>query len=162
MTAEGFEIETQLVLGAVKAGLEMREVPSYELVRRAGTSNLNAMRDGLRIVRTMLSRDLRRDATAATSAFAASSSPSGARTSSPKRASGAGSTAACTTTTPPATPGPNAARRNGARRSAPSSPTGSSMTARLRGRLNARRARHTAAPVYAVDSRMTSTSRSDA
>ena len=31
VTAEGFEIETQLVLGAVKAGLEMREVPSYEL-----------------------------------------------------------------------------------------------------------------------------------
>ena len=65
VTAEGFEIETQLVLGAVKAGLEMREVPSYELVRRAGTSNLNAMRDGLRIIHTMLSRDLRRNATAA-------------------------------------------------------------------------------------------------
>ena len=42
LTADGFEIETQLVLGAVKAGLEIREVPSFELERRAGTSNLNA------------------------------------------------------------------------------------------------------------------------
>jgi Glycosyl transferase family 2 len=57
LTADGFEIETQLVLGALKAGLEIREVPSYELERRAGTSNLNAARDGLRIVRTMLGRD---------------------------------------------------------------------------------------------------------
>ena len=54
LTADGFEIETQLVLGAVKAGLEIREVPSFELERRAGVSNLNAARDGLRILRTML------------------------------------------------------------------------------------------------------------
>ncbi len=60
LTADGFEIETQLVLGALKAGLEIREVPSYELQRRAGTSNLNAARDGLRILRTMLGRDERR------------------------------------------------------------------------------------------------------
>jgi glycosyltransferase involved in cell wall biosynthesis len=65
-TAEGFEIETQIVLGAVKAGLEMREVPSYELARRAGASNLNAIRDGVRIIRTMLSRDLGHHADAAT------------------------------------------------------------------------------------------------
>ena len=54
LTADGFEIETQLVLAAVKAGLEIREVPSFELERRAGASNLNAARDGLRILRTML------------------------------------------------------------------------------------------------------------
>jgi hypothetical protein len=54
--------ETQLVLGAVKAGLEIRETPSFELERRAGTSNLSALRDGLRILRTMLGQgDLRRD-----------------------------------------------------------------------------------------------------
>ena len=62
LTADGFEIETQLVLGAIKAGLEIREVPSFELERRAGTSNLNAVSDGLRVLRTMLGQgDLRRD-----------------------------------------------------------------------------------------------------
>lgn len=59
LTADGFEIETQLVLGAVKAGLEIREVPSYELERRAGSSNLNAARDGIRILRTMVGQDVR-------------------------------------------------------------------------------------------------------
>jgi hypothetical protein len=62
LTADGFEIETQLVLGAVKAGLEIREVPSFELERRAGTSNLNALRDGIRVLRTMLGQDVRRAA----------------------------------------------------------------------------------------------------
>jgi Glycosyl transferase family 2 len=60
LTADGFEIETQLVLGAVKAGLEIREVPSFELERRSGTSNLNAARDGIRILRTMVGKDVRR------------------------------------------------------------------------------------------------------
>ncbi|MDQ6605058.1 MAG: glycosyltransferase family 2 protein [Actinomycetota bacterium] len=60
LSADGFEIETELVLGAVKAGLTIREVPSFELARRAGTSNLNAARDGLRVLRTMLGQRLRR------------------------------------------------------------------------------------------------------
>jgi glycosyltransferase involved in cell wall biosynthesis len=60
LSADGFEIETELVLGALKAGLEIREIPSYELERRAGTSNLNAARDGLRVLRTMLGRDQHR------------------------------------------------------------------------------------------------------
>jgi glycosyltransferase involved in cell wall biosynthesis len=60
LTADGFEIETQLVLGAIKAGLEIREVPSFELERRAGTSNLNAVSDGLRVLRTMLGQGDRR------------------------------------------------------------------------------------------------------
>ena len=60
LTADGFEIETQLVLGALKAQLEIREVPSFELERRAGTSNLNAARDGMRVLRTMVGRDERR------------------------------------------------------------------------------------------------------
>jgi hypothetical protein len=54
LSADGFEIETQLVVNAVKAGLEVVEVPSVELERRAGASNLNALRDGLRILETML------------------------------------------------------------------------------------------------------------
>jgi len=56
LTADGFEIETQLVLNAVKADLKIEEVPSFELERRAGSSNLNAFRDGRRVLRTMLSR----------------------------------------------------------------------------------------------------------
>jgi hypothetical protein len=54
LTATGFEIETQLVLNAVRAGLEIREVPSLELSRRAGVSNLKAYRDGRRVLATML------------------------------------------------------------------------------------------------------------
>jgi hypothetical protein len=65
LTADGFEIETELVLGAVRAGLTIREVPSFELERRAGTSNLNAARDGLRVLRTMLGQRLRRRSVAA-------------------------------------------------------------------------------------------------
>jgi glycosyltransferase involved in cell wall biosynthesis len=60
LTADGFEIETQLVLSAVGAGLKICEVPSFELARRAGTSNLNAFRDGRRVLRTLLSERPRR------------------------------------------------------------------------------------------------------
>ena len=56
LTATGFEIETQLALNAVSAGLEVREVPSYERPRRAGVSNLNAYRDGRRVLRTLLTK----------------------------------------------------------------------------------------------------------
>jgi hypothetical protein len=54
LSADGFEIETQLVVNAVKAGLTVAEVPSVELERRAGASNLNAFSDGMRILETML------------------------------------------------------------------------------------------------------------
>jgi hypothetical protein len=61
LTATGFEIETQLTLNAVKAGLEIREVASFELPRRDGASNLNAVRDGLRVLRTILDERPGRD-----------------------------------------------------------------------------------------------------
>lgn len=61
LTADGFEIETQLVLNAIKAGLEIHEVPSFELERRAGTSNLNAFRDGRRVLRTMFAERISRE-----------------------------------------------------------------------------------------------------
>jgi len=54
LTATGFEIETELALNAVIAGLEIREVPSFELRRRAGVSNLRAYRDGRRVLSMML------------------------------------------------------------------------------------------------------------
>jgi glycosyltransferase involved in cell wall biosynthesis len=56
LTATGFEIETQLALNAVSAGLKVHEVPSYERPRRAGVSNLNAYRDGRRVLRTLLTQ----------------------------------------------------------------------------------------------------------
>jgi len=54
LTADGFEIETQMVVNAVKAGLRIAEVPSFELMRRSGQSNLRTFRDGQRVLRTLL------------------------------------------------------------------------------------------------------------
>jgi glycosyltransferase involved in cell wall biosynthesis len=54
LVSDGFEIETEIVARALRTGLKVVEVPSFEFPRRAGASNLNAVRDGLRIVRTMV------------------------------------------------------------------------------------------------------------
>ncbi len=54
LTGDGFEIETELVVKAVKAGLRIAEVPSMEANRRFGESNLRTFRDGGRVLRTML------------------------------------------------------------------------------------------------------------
>lgn len=54
LEADGFEIETELMLHAVKARLTIAEVPSFEAPRRFGTSNLNTFRDGWRVLRTIL------------------------------------------------------------------------------------------------------------
>jgi len=53
-TACGFEIESELAVHAVKASLRIAEVPSTELPRRYGMSNLHAFRDGLRVLRTLI------------------------------------------------------------------------------------------------------------
>ncbi len=53
LTSGGFEIETEIAVRAVVAGLRIAEVPSVELLRHHGTSNLNAWRDGWRIVRLL-------------------------------------------------------------------------------------------------------------
>jgi glycosyltransferase involved in cell wall biosynthesis len=55
----GFEVETLLNIKAAKAKLAVVEVPSYEAVRNAGTSNLSAHRDGLRVLRTILAERIR-------------------------------------------------------------------------------------------------------
>ncbi|HET9073782.1 MAG TPA: glycosyltransferase family 2 protein [Solirubrobacteraceae bacterium] len=60
LTADGFEIEMQLIVSAIKAGLRIEEVPSMELARRAGDSNLNAWRDGRRVLATLLTERVRR------------------------------------------------------------------------------------------------------
>jgi hypothetical protein len=54
LTAHGFEIETELVIHALKANLRIAEVPSTELPRRCGTSNLHTFRDGQRVLRTLI------------------------------------------------------------------------------------------------------------
>jgi glycosyltransferase involved in cell wall biosynthesis len=51
---DGFEIETLLNLRAAGAGLAITEVPSFEHPRIHGVSNLNAVRDGWRVLRTIL------------------------------------------------------------------------------------------------------------
>jgi glycosyltransferase involved in cell wall biosynthesis len=54
LTADGFEIESQILGHAAVAGMRIAEVPSVELPRLAGESHLNARRDGTRILKTML------------------------------------------------------------------------------------------------------------
>jgi glycosyltransferase involved in cell wall biosynthesis len=49
----GFEVETVINVRSVKGGLVVWEVPSYECRRLHGASNLHAVRDGLRIARTL-------------------------------------------------------------------------------------------------------------
>lgn len=55
LQSDGFEIETEIVVRAVKAGLRIGEVPSFESERLHGDSNLSAWRDGRRVLRTLLS-----------------------------------------------------------------------------------------------------------
>jgi len=49
----GFEVEATMNIRAAKAGLTVWEVPSFERPRLSGRSNLNAVRDGLRILRVI-------------------------------------------------------------------------------------------------------------
>jgi len=57
---DGFEIETLINCRVAAAGLQIHEVPSLELSRVYGESNLHAVRDGLRVLRTILTERLRR------------------------------------------------------------------------------------------------------
>ena len=56
---DGFEIETMINVRVAQAGLAVTEVPSVELVRIFGESNLHAVRDGLRVLRTILTERVR-------------------------------------------------------------------------------------------------------
>lgn len=51
---DGFEVETLLNIRAHQSALVVAEVPSYEYQRIAGSSNLHVVRDGLRVLRTVL------------------------------------------------------------------------------------------------------------
>jgi hypothetical protein len=50
---DGFEVETLINIRIARAGLAVKEVASYEHSRIHGVSNLNAVSDGWRVLRTI-------------------------------------------------------------------------------------------------------------
>ena len=58
LDADGFEIETLMNIRALRAGLAVTEVPSFEARRIHGTSNLNTITDGWRVLRTIIDERL--------------------------------------------------------------------------------------------------------
>jgi glycosyltransferase involved in cell wall biosynthesis len=55
---DGFEIETLIHLRVAEAKLTVAEVPSFEHSRIHGVSNLSSVKDGLRVLRTVLQERL--------------------------------------------------------------------------------------------------------
>jgi len=54
LKSTNFEIETEMFIKAKKLELKVVEVPSVELRRKHGKSNLNAVKDGFRIFKTIV------------------------------------------------------------------------------------------------------------
>lgn len=54
LTSDGFEIETEMNVRALRSGMRVVEVPSFESERIYGKSNLSAIKDGLRVLRVIL------------------------------------------------------------------------------------------------------------
>lgn len=54
LTSTGFEIETELTVRAVQAGLRIAEIPSLEMPRRSGRSSLRSIPDGYRVLQLLL------------------------------------------------------------------------------------------------------------
>lgn len=54
LESTNFEIETEMFIKAKKLDLKVVEVPSVELRRKNGKSNLNAVKDGFRILKTIV------------------------------------------------------------------------------------------------------------
>jgi glycosyltransferase involved in cell wall biosynthesis len=54
LDCDGFEVETLMNVRVAKAGLAVQEVPSVEQERVHGESKLNPIRDGLRVLRTIV------------------------------------------------------------------------------------------------------------
>lgn len=57
--ANGFESEILIVIRAFRSGLRIAEVPCFEANRIHGQSNLNALKDGLRIAMVILREKMR-------------------------------------------------------------------------------------------------------
>ena len=62
--ATGFEVETSMSISAARAGLTVIEVPSFERARVHGASNLRTVRDGMRVLRAILTARTTRRRTA--------------------------------------------------------------------------------------------------
>jgi glycosyltransferase involved in cell wall biosynthesis len=54
LRSKNFEIETEIFIKVKKCGLNVAEVPSKELRRKHGKSNLSAVKDGYRILKTIV------------------------------------------------------------------------------------------------------------
>jgi glycosyltransferase involved in cell wall biosynthesis len=54
LDGDGFEIETMINVRAARANFHIVEVPSFEAERIHGTSNLQTVRDGWRVLKTIL------------------------------------------------------------------------------------------------------------
>jgi glycosyltransferase involved in cell wall biosynthesis len=61
LSSDGFEIETEIVTRSIRRDLRIAEVPSFELPRRSGASNLNTFRDGWRVLMTLLKQRIRKE-----------------------------------------------------------------------------------------------------
>jgi glycosyltransferase involved in cell wall biosynthesis len=55
----GFEIETEQSIRVIKSGLKVKEIPSFEARRMNGNSNLNAFKDGWRILDVIVTEYLK-------------------------------------------------------------------------------------------------------
>jgi glycosyltransferase involved in cell wall biosynthesis len=53
LDGDGFEIETMMNVRALRAGLKVAEVPSFEAARVYGTGRLRTIPDGLRVLKTI-------------------------------------------------------------------------------------------------------------
>jgi glycosyltransferase involved in cell wall biosynthesis len=60
LTSDGFEIETEMNVRALRSRIKVVEVPSYESRRIHGASNLSALRDGLRVLGFIVKERLNR------------------------------------------------------------------------------------------------------
>jgi glycosyltransferase involved in cell wall biosynthesis len=60
LDADGFEIETQMNVQALRSGLRVAEVPSFESRRIHGKTNLRTFPDGWRVLKTILRERARR------------------------------------------------------------------------------------------------------
>jgi glycosyltransferase involved in cell wall biosynthesis len=60
LDADGFEIETQLNLRALRTGLRVVEVPSFEAHRLFGQSHLATWGDGWRVLKTLIRERLKK------------------------------------------------------------------------------------------------------
>jgi glycosyltransferase involved in cell wall biosynthesis len=54
LESDGFEIETEIFIKALDLGLIVKEIPSTEFPRKYGESNLHSLRDGFKILKTIL------------------------------------------------------------------------------------------------------------